>query len=249
MKSLTMSFLCAATLALGACSDGNGPGGAANVQVSFATQAPTGASVQRVALADTIVTGTDILVVSRARLVLREVELRRAAADSCIEEDDACEEFETGPVLVDLPVDGSVRQQFALDIPPDTYTEIEFDLHEPDDDDPADQTFIQANPAFADISVRVEGTFNGRAFVYTSDLNAEQELPLVPALVVEEGVATNVTVFVDLSAWFRTAGGALVDPETANEGGVNENLVRDNIEDSFEAFEDDDRDGDDDDDD
>jgi hypothetical protein len=37
-----------------------------------------------------------------------------------------------------------------------------------------------------------------------------------------------------------------VNPATANEGGVNEDLVEENIENSIDAFEDDDRDGDDD---
>jgi hypothetical protein len=36
-----------------------------------------------------------------------------------------------------------------------------------------------------------------------------------------------------------------VDPASANDGGPNENLVRDNIIDSFRAFEDRDEDGDD----
>jgi hypothetical protein len=43
--------------------------------------------------------------------------------------------------------------------------------------------------------------------------------------------------------WFRDAGGSLVDPSTANKGAANENLVKDNIRDSIDAFEDADRDG------
>ena len=234
----------AAVVATG-CSDNNGPGGNANVQVSFATQRPT--TIQPAVMApDTIIQGNDTLVITKAEIVLREVELRRASAESCIDGDDACEEFEAGPVLVDLPTDPGVRQRFTLDVPADTYIEIEFDLHKPDDDDPADQAFIAANPAFADISVRVQGTFNGQAFVFTSDVNEEQELALSPPLVVAEDVSTNLTVFVDLRAWFRTAAGTLIDPATANKGGPNEGTVTENIRSSFEAFEDADADGDDD---
>ena len=43
--------------------------------------------------------------------------------------------------------------------------------------------------------------------------------------------------------------GTLLDPASANEGGANESVVENNIENSIDAFEDDDRDGDDDDDD
>ncbi|MFL5608108.1 MAG: hypothetical protein ACJ8AD_16775 [Gemmatimonadaceae bacterium] len=58
----------------------------------------------------------------------------------------------------------------------------------------------------------------------------------------------NVTVSVDLTNWFRTRSGALIDPSTANAGGPNAVLVAENIKRSFHAFRDDDRDGDDDDD-
>lgn len=230
-------------LLLGGCENGGGPGGAANVQVSFATQRPAAVQAHVAGPADTLVVGADTLIITDAEIVLREVELRRALADSCLDDDDACEEFETGPVLVALPTSPGVRQQFALEIPADTYDRVEFDLHKPSDDDPADQAFIAAHPDFADISVRVQGTFNGTAFVFTSDVNEEQELVLSPPLVVSEDVGTNLTVFVDLSAWFRTVTGALVDPATANKGEPNENLVRDNIRTSFEAFEDPDLDG------
>jgi hypothetical protein len=37
----------------------------------------------------------------------------------------------------------------------------------------------------------------------------------------------------------------LVDPNTANKGGQNESVVKENIKTSFKAFEDEDRDGDD----
>lgn len=242
-------FLSAAAAALiltAACGE-NGPGGNANVQVSFATQRPVGASPSvMAALNDTLVSGSDTLVITRVELVLREIELRRLSASTCIEDDDACETFETGPVLVNLPLTPGAQQRFALSIPADTYTEIEFEVHKPSDDDAADSLFILNNPAFADISIRVQGTYNGTAFVFTSDLNVDQKLPLSPALVVVDGVATNVTIFVDVSTWFRPAGGALIDPVTANKGGTNENLVKANIENSFAVFEDANRDGSDD---
>jgi hypothetical protein len=51
---------------------------------------------------------------------------------------------------------------------------------------------------------------------------------------------------VDLAAWFSTASGTLVDPGTANQGGVSQELVIQNIARSFDAFEDHDHDGSDD---
>lgn len=242
------SFLLTAGLTA-ACSGSNGPGGNANVQVSFATQRPVPASPHVAALTDTLVTGADTLVITRAEIVLREIELEGATTGGCAAaDDDDCQEIEFGPVLVDLPTEPGARQRFAVDLPEGTYTEVEFELHKPDDDDPADAAFLAANPAFADISVRVEGTFNGQPFVFVSDVNEDQEIDLVPPLSVIEGQTVNLTIFVDLGAWFRAPDGSLIDPATANKGGQNEGVVADNVKASFEAFEDDDHDGDDDDD-
>jgi hypothetical protein len=136
-----------------------------------------------------------------------------------------------------------VQTEFELDIPPGTYTEIEFNIHKVEDE-PSDIVFLQQHPEFDGLSIRVMGSFNGNAFLFESDLGVEQELDLVPALVVEEGSgSTNITVFVDIDAWFRDQSGGLIDPDTANEGGPNKSLVEDNIEESMEAFEDDDRSG------
>jgi len=63
-------------------------------------------------------------------------------------------------------------------------------------------------------------------------------------VVQEDSGSTNITVFVDIDAWFRDQSGVdLIDPDTANEGGPNKSLVEDNIKQSMEAFEDDDRSG------
>lgn len=75
-------------------------------------------------------------------------------------------------------------------------------------------------------------------------MNVDQELALSPAVVVDgTGGTINITIFSAVAVWFRDATGALINPATANKGEENENLVKDNIKDSFEAFEDDDRDG------
>ncbi len=233
-----------------ACGDGTGTQLAGNVAVSVATQSPRSsnpaAALSRArAFDDTITSDGDTIIVTRAQLVLREVEFARDETACAVENDPSCEDVEFGPVLVELPlVPGAVRQ-FAAELPVGTYVEVEFDVHKPDDDDPQDLDFLQRHPEFVDVSIRVEGTFNGVAFVFISDLNVKQELDLVPPLILEESMATNVTIFVAIDSWFRRVDGTLVDPATANKGGTNENLVRDNIIASFRAFEDQDEDGDD----
>ncbi|MBT8395917.1 MAG: hypothetical protein HKO65_07670 [Gemmatimonadetes bacterium] len=192
--------------------------------------------------------GTHALTLDRVEMVLREVELKRISDDDCDDlsgsDHDACEAFEIGPILLDLPLDGSVAQVVASEVPPDTYDELEFDIHKPEDDIPADFQFLQDHPGFKGVSIRVEGTFDGESFVFRQDLNGERELDLVPPLVVEEGFgAVNLTLELDVGSWFRTPGNALVDPRSANKGGINEDLVEENIRASIQAFPDSDRDG------
>lgn len=236
-------------VALAACSDSSGPSlELGNVAVSFATQSGAAGSPAAAAYApaamldDALIGGSGTLILTSVQLVLREIELQRVGVANC--DTDECEEFAFGPVLISLPLDASVATVFEVPIDTGRYSEIEFDIHKVSGDDPADATFIQNNPDFVDISIRVTGTFNGGAFVFESDLNVEQELTLSPVLVVDGTAALlNITILSAVDVWFRDATGAVIDPATANKGEANENLVKNNIQDSFEAFEDNDRDG------
>jgi hypothetical protein len=240
----------AMAVAAGACSDGTGPGADGTVSLSFTTQlGGAGAQLSSVAmLDDTITAGGDVIVITRAQLVLGEIELKREDDDGCealgMDDDDGCEEFSTGAMLVDLPLNGQVATEIT--IAPDTgvYDEIDFEIHKPESDGD-DDAFLAQHPDFDGVSIRVTGTFNGEPFTYESDLDVEQENQIVPPLVIGDATAgTNVTMHVDLDAWFRN-GAVLVDPRTANKGEPNEGIVKENIKTSFKAFEDDDRDGDD----
>ena len=106
--------------------------------------------------------------------------------------------------------------------------------------------FIAANPGFpTNTSIRVRGTFNGTAFTYTSALDAKQEYTFTPPLHINgSGSETNLTIRLDISTWFKTGAGAIVNPNTANAGGANESLVQNNIKASIKAFEDKDKNGD-----
>ena len=104
------------------------------------------------------------------------------------------------------------------------------------------ENHLAQHPDYAGTSVRVVGTYNGTPFVYTTAVTAVQHVEFDPPLVVGGGGA-NFTLFVDLTSWFRTAAGSLVDPATAIGDGANVALVTQNIIHSFHAFEDDDHDG------
>lgn len=241
-----------ATVALlnGCDGDPTGPGSSGSPTVSLSVGiAGAGASPTALPFAQGLTLRDGMgneLVAESVDIVVREIKFERLETPGCDSTlgDDDCEEFEVGPFLVDLPLDGSVTRMIEAPVEPGIYDEIEFKLHKPDDDTPADLEFINRNPAFADISVRVSGTYNGEAFTFTSDLNAVQELQLGSPLQVTQGSGPiNVTLTVDFSNWFQTPARVLLDPRTALKGELNEDLVEANIEASFEGFRDDDRDG------
>jgi len=195
--------------------------------------------------------GTHTLELTRVALVIRKVELERSegprstsllASDG--EDEEGLEELEFGPLLVEVALDGEVDRVFSAVLPEGSYREVELEIHKPSSGDAWDQAFLQAHPEFAGVSIRVEGTFGGAAFVSTQNLDAEQEYELDPPLVVgPDAEPVNLTLRVDLATWFARADGSLVDPRTAGSGGAGYEVMKENIKRSFHAFEDDDCDG------
>lgn len=241
-----------AALALAACGDGTGPAGTAPITLSFL--AGSGSASPSPSLMGVTVTDEqgNTLEITSAEVVLREIEFERTEAvadcDDPAGEDD-CEEIEVGPFVAALPVDAtSPAVVLEAVIPVGSFDEVEFEVHKLDDDDPRDAALIAQRPEFDKISILVRGTWTPAGgspveFTFSSDLNEEMEIEFFPPLVVAEGEAKNITFAVNLDGWFRAAGGNLIDPRTANKDGTNENLVKDNIRNSIEGFEDDDRDG------
>ena len=246
MKSLSLPLVAGLLLVTAGCSDATGPNaGQGRVDLSFAV-ALSGAQA---AVAETMTLGGNTLVIDRVQRVLREVELERARGTAACSSgagsgrSDDCEELELGPFLLDLPLGGGIARAVSIAVDTGTFRELEFEIHKPEDDG-RDREFLARYPDFARVSIRVAGTYNGTPFVFLSDLNVEQEIDLVPPLVVTEAASTNLTLSVDLGRWFLTSSRTtFVNPGSANKGGANEGLVKDNIQQSFEAFEDNDRDG------
>ena len=242
--------------ALTACSSdstnpGNTPGA---VSLSFATTgstttsasvAPSSSSVLALAAA------ADSLVITKAQVVLARLELQRSGAtctstevagDDDTADSSSCAELELAPSIVNLSVNGSVTQALNSSIPSGTYTAFEAKIRAVEAKRTASTAFLAAHPEMVGASVRVEGTFNGKAFTYIGAPKAELEGLFNPPLVADS-TGANITINVDLATWFRTSSGTLLDPATANAGGTNAELVSSNIARSFKAFRDDDHDG------
>ena len=247
--------LALAALAFAACDDISGSDfhGDTAASLSFAV-APAASAAETTwvgsRLAGVIVTDAAgrTLEVTQVQVVMEELELDRQFDDDC-NDVDACERFEAGPVLIDLPVDGGMISPFDAPIPADTYDELELEIDDADDDTTSAQ-FFAAHPTWPqDASIRVVGTFDAndgagvQPFDVYLEIDAEIERELIPPLVVTDSAQdVNVTVEIDVAAWFQDAGG-LIDPRELASNDAMVGALEDRIEETFDAFEDEDRDG------
>ncbi|HCU10735.1 MAG TPA: hypothetical protein DGB72_01250, partial [Gemmatimonadetes bacterium] len=102
--------------------------------------------------------------------------------------------------------------------------------------------FNAANPNLVGKSVRVEGTYKGTPFVFTSAVRAGLEMEFSPPLVID-ATTMNATVTLDVAKWFLDGSGAVIDPNTATAGSNALQVIEDNIRRSFHAFQDNDESG------
>jgi hypothetical protein len=147
------------------------------------------------------------------------------------EDDEGCPPLKVGPVLVDLPLDGTTTVVLDAFVPAGTYTRLQTKLHavKPDDEGVAD--FLAAHPEFEGISVKVVGVFTDAAdadheFTFTSRLNVVSTIKFDEPVTVGEGT-TNLTIDVDLASWFTNASGGVIDPTNeANQHAIEKNIRR-----------------------
>lgn len=234
-------------IGVAACGSSSTAPSAQQLTLSFSSQAPVAAgsaAARGPNFPITVASGANTVVITKAQLVVRKLKLKQVSGGSCPETEipgDSCEEMKYAPMLISLPLGAGTTTPLPITVPAGTYRELEMQIHRPVSD-ALDVAFKAANPLFANISIRVEGTFNGTPFVFTSPLSAELELEFSPAINLA-ATGGNITVQIDVASWFKTAAGAVIDPATANVGGVNENNVRETIKRSFRALDDKDRDG------
>lgn len=130
------------------------------------------------------------------------------------------EEITTGPVSVDLELDGGVVTAISTHIPAGRYEEVEMDI----------------------ASMRFVGTFDGEAFDVTVPLDLELETEFEPPLDVQDQLS--LTVALDVGAWLREADGSLIDPRALETDAAMRSRMMQRIALSLEAFEDSDHAGD-----
>lgn len=265
-------LLAVGAVALAACGEGTGPNAsgqvgigfrlansaAANVQSASPTDGVTPPSAQVTAAATTtgfsIKSGADEILITKAQVVVKNVKLKTASAACAArdddedddDDDDDCPTIRVGPFLVDVPVSGDEGGRMAVPVPAGTYSAVRLDIHKVSSSDSADLAFRQANPDFRGISIRLEGTYNTRPFIFTHDVNAKLDVPLTEPVAIGEG-GDNVTVTIDMTDWFVRPAGGLYSPAEGNTPGFVRAKIQNNIRSAFRAFRDKNRNGKDDD--
>ena len=242
-RTKLVSAALTATALLAACSNSSGPG---SNTVAFQVATMAAAPARGAALVGTTYTATngDQITFESVSIVLHKIELGLVSAPVCDPAvADDCEELKAGPITLDLPLGAGAQTEFAVTVPDGSYDKVEFKVAP----DPATGYSIHVTGSYTPNGGSTTTFDNTTPF--TSDLDAEQEHEFSAPITIPDptGGSAGITLFVDLSKWFANAAGdGFVDPLTANHGGVNEGLVKENIKNSLNAFEDENHDGEDD---
>jgi hypothetical protein len=213
-----------------ACSDATSVENRPPSELAFTTRSDVSSSN---ALASTIpiTKNGHTLDLTAVTVVVDRASLKRDRTDVCRSDDDDdrkghfgffnCGEVRIGPTIVDLPLDGALVTLPGNAIPAGTYREIDVRVS----------------------MVRLEGTYDTKAFDVTIPVNAKAEVDFETPLVVVDTVPVSVTVNLPVNTWLVASDSSLVDPTKLLTTPSLMASVRWRISSSIRAFEDRDRDG------
>lgn len=176
----------------------------------------------------------DVLIIDTAKVLIKDIKLNVANAN----EDSV--NFKVGPYVLYLNLNSSVNVISTAYIPPGTYDKVRFQIHKLEDAEAV------PDPDFADMSGRysvvVKGTFNAVPFIYKSTKSAHQKLTFPGSLVVTINGVSNITLKVMPNLWF-IKDGVILDPMNEINRNDIDNNIKDNINNNFKIFVDNDRNG------
>lgn len=174
----------------------------------------------------------DVVVISEAKALITEIEYER-------ERDGVNQLHQTGPFVINLALDGSLRELLNGYIVRDIYTKAKFKVHKAEDNQQvSDPEFNEGHSGDQRYSFIIKGTYNGTPFVYKSRKSMN--------IVINLNKSTNInlknenlTVVFNKVNWFMN-NGTVLNPNLSQ----NADIIDNNIKDSFKtAFKDDNKDG------
>jgi len=149
-------------------------------------------------------------------------------------------DFRVGPFVLFLNLSSSVNIISTALIPAGEYKKIKFEVHKLNDNEVVpDAEFADVNGRY---SVIVKGWYLGNYFIYKSTKSAHQKLQFPNNVPVAASVVSNITMIVKPYIWFIKNGVYLNPLDPANSNDIDNN-IKDNINQNFKAFKDNDRNG------
>lgn len=134
--------------------------------------------------------------------------------------------------IVTLPLDGSPLFIAQEEIPAGFYDEFEMEIAKPASDvQTTDRDFRDETGNY---SVVVKGLYNGEEFTFRSSEDFEINVDLDPALEISETSQSTLVININVTDWFVGDDGLILHPKELS----NLEKINDNVEKSFEAFED-----------
>lgn len=230
------------TLFLWSCADSpTEPTGGQLSMTSFYTVTAPPAATSRLAASSVSGLAVDSISISRARFVLRDIEVK-STTDSV--------KLRTQPLVLELNLGSTLQDVGVTNVPFGTYQRVEFDVHRVDSSDLNGMSTSETAP-FADFlggerySIIIDGTVysngdTGRVFQFQSKVDAKQKYDLTTPIVISgTSTSANVTLVINSAGWFKNSSGVVLDPSDVN----NESMIGENLKASIRVFKDDNKDG------
>ncbi len=174
----------------------------------------------------------DVVVITEAKALITDIQYER-------ERDGLNQLHHTGPYVVNLDLNGSLKEIMNGYVVRDIYTKAKFQVHKAEDGQQvSDPEFNEGSGENQRYSFIIKGTYNGAAFVYKSKRSMD--------IVINFNSASNIklknqnfTILFNKTGWF-TNGSTVLDPNLPQ----NADIIDNNIKASFKkAFIDDNKDG------
>jgi hypothetical protein len=170
--------------------------------------------------------------ITEAKALITEVELETEPSGTS-------QHIRITPFVIYFNTGGAVITVTSGNLPSGTWNKIKFKIHKPEDNEQIpDPEFREGSSGHQRYSFIIKGTYNGNGFVFKSRKSVNMVINLAAPIITGNG-SRNITMVINPSLWFRN-GTVIIDPLDPD----NENIIDDNLKNSFRrAFKDDDKNG------
>ena len=174
----------------------------------------------------------DVIVITEAKTLITDIQYER-------ERDGLNQLHHTGPYVINLALDGSLKELMKGFVVRDIYTKAKFQVHKAEDGQQiSDPEFIEGPGDSQRYSFIIKGTFNGTPFIYKSKKSMDIVINLNKSSNVKNKTH-NFTMLFNKTIWFLN-GSTVLNPSLPQ----NTDMIDNNIKSSFKkAFLDDNKDG------